>query len=432
MMGRLLSSRTRKTLAFATLSSLTVTLLAFAAIVSANQQERPRRTERSITPTSSPTPVPASTTNQTPTPPSAQPPAQAPTPRSTPTSSGAPKLGDAPPPPTLRPRPTPKLEDQEVEAGDVIKINTNLVTLNVRVIDRANRPLNNVRQTDLHVYEDGVPQTIEFFSKQEVPVSYGLAVDTSLSLRNQIQSVIDASKIIINSNKPGDETFIERFISSDKINVERDFTANKDELLDAVDNLYLEGGQTAVLDGVYLAAEHVAEHKKGDDSDRRRRALIVITDGEDRHSYYTEPQLMQRLREEDVQIYVIGFVNELEQDSGFIKKSPREKAVKLLEQLAKETGGRAFFPNSLSELPQIAQDITRDLRTQYLIGYNPTNKARDGSYRAIRVTVDSTASDDRRLALTRPGYTAPRGESLRPNPPGTRPQTSTAERKPRN
>jgi Ca-activated chloride channel family protein len=295
----------------------------------------------------------------------------------------------------LRPKPTPKPEEQEVESGDIIKVNTNLVTLNVRVIDRANRPLSNVRQTDFHVYEDGAPQTIEFFSKEEVPVSYGLAVDTSLSLRSQIQSVIDASKIIINSNKPGDETFIERFISSDKINTEKEFTANKDELLDAVDNLYLEGGQTAVIDGVYLAAEHVAEHKKGDDSDRRRLALIVITDGEDRHSYFTEAQLMERLREEDVQIYIIGFVNELEKESGFVK-------------------------------------ITRDLRTQYVVGYNPTNKARDGSYRTIRVTVDSTASDDRRLALTRPGYTAPRGESLRPNLNGTRPPTTTAERKPLN
>src|SRR5262249_15533976 len=150
------------------------------------------------------------------------------------------------------------------------------------------------------------------FTREEVPVTYGLAVDTSGSLRSQLQQVIDAAKTIINSNKRGDETFIERFIASDNITTLQDFTASKDALIDALDQLFVEGGQTAVVDGVYLAAEHVADYKKGNDDDRRRRALIVITDGEDRNSYYNEAQLFQRLREEDVQIYVIGFVNELD------------------------------------------------------------------------------------------------------------------------
>ena len=244
--------------------------------------------------------------------------------------------------------------------------------------------------------------------------------------------MIDAAKTIINSNKPGDEAFIERFISSDKINIEQEFTSNRDQLIDAIDNLYLEGGQTAVIDGVYLAAEHVADYRKGDDSDRRRRALIVITDGEDRHSFYTEPQLMQRLREEDVQIFIIGFVNELDKEGGFVRRSPREKAVKLIEQLAGETGGRAFFPNSLSELPGIAAEITRDLRTQYVIGYNPTNKSRDGSYRTIRVQVQAADGNDKRIALTRAGYTAaPRGDSSQPRLPAmSRPQQTNRQNKP--
>jgi Ca-activated chloride channel family protein len=300
------------------------------------------------------------------------------------------------------------------------------VTLSVRVIDRSNRPIDNVSKDAFHVFENGVSQPVEQFTKEEVPISYGLAVDTSLSLRNQIQSVIDAAKTIINSNRKGDETFIERFISSDKINIEKDFTANKDELLESVDNLYLEGGQTAVIDGVYLAAEHVAEHKKGDDSDRRRRALIVITDGEDRHSFYTEPQLMQRLREEDVQIYVIGFVNELEKESGFIKKSPREKSMALINKFASETGGRAFFPQSLAELPEIANSIIRDMRTQYVLAYNPTNKDRDGSYRAIRVSVDDGPQHDKRIALTRSGRVAGRDTAPGPKTPATR--TGTAAR----
>ena len=133
-------------------------------------------------------------------------------------------------------------------------MNTDLVQLHVRVIDRNNRPINNVAQNEFHVFEDGVPQKIETFTREEVPISYGLAVDTSGSLRSQLQSVIDAGKTIINSNKPGDETFLVRFISSDKIETVQDFTANKEMLLDGLDSFYVEGGQTAVIDAVYLSA----------------------------------------------------------------------------------------------------------------------------------------------------------------------------------
>jgi Ca-activated chloride channel family protein len=197
-------------------------------------------------------------------------------------------------------------------------------------------------------------------------------------------------------------------------------------LLDGLENLYVEGGQTAVIDGIYLAAEHVAQYKKGDQNDRRRRALIVITDGEDRNSFYKQDQLFARLREEDVQIYVIGFVRELEREAAFIRKSPQEKAVNLINRLATETGGRAFFPESLSELPQISNEIVRDMRTQYVIAYNPTNKARDGSYRSIKVTVNEGPSGDKRIALSRSGRLAPKGE-LAPAKP--LPQKSPAKSK---
>jgi Ca-activated chloride channel family protein len=296
--------------------------------------------------------------------------------------------------------------------------------LNVRVIDRNNRPINNVAKEDFRVYEDGVLQPVEFFSREEVPISYGLAVDTSGSLRSQLQQVIDAAKVIINSNKPGDETFLVRFIDSEKIETVQDFTANKNDLLDAIDSFYVEGGQTAIIDAVYLSAEHVAEYKKGGgDDDRRRRALIVVTDGEERGSFYHQDQLFARLREEDVQIYVIGFVNELDKDSGLIKKSPREKAVNLINRLAKETGGRAFFPESLTDLPGIADEIVRDMRTQYVISYNPTNKARDGSFRSIKVTVaDAPGSTGKRIALTRAGRTVPREGAT---PPPKQPAANT-------
>lgn len=409
----------RPILVMGVLLAILAGLLSTTRLGSAQTQDgRPRRTTQTqpVKPTPTPTPLPAKPASQPALTRSATP---TPTPTPIPSPAGnRPKLGDAPPPPRLKPKPTPT-PPEEVDKDYVVRVNTQLVNLQVRVIDRSNKPIENVKLSDFHVYEDGVPQPIESFDRQEVPISYGLAVDTSLSLRNQLQSVMDAAKTIINSNKKGDETFIERFISSDKINIEKEFSESKDELIEAVDNLYLEGGQTAVVDGVYLAAEHVAEYRKGNDSDRRRRALIVITDGEDRHSFYNEVQLFQRLREEDVQIYIIGFVNELDKESGFIKKSPREKAVALINKMATETGGRAFFPQSLSEMPEIANAIVRDLRTQYVLSYNPTNKTRDGSYRAVRVTVDDGPQRDKRIALTRAGYNAPR-EGAAPKTPATR------------
>src|SRR5258706_5190895 len=364
-------------------------LIAGAGSAQQPVDSRPRQTGIAAptpTPTSQPTPVP----------------------QTGPGRRIAPQLGAPPPPPVLKPKPTPTPDPNsaEIDEGSRLIMNTELVTLHVRVIDRNNHPINNVQKEEFRILEDGVPQPIFSFTREEVPVMYGLAVDTSGSLRPAFEQVINASKAIINSNKRGDETFLERFISSDKIETVQDFTANKESLMDGLDNLYIEGGQTAVIDGVYLAAEHVAEYKKSGDEDRRRRALIVGTDGEYRASYYTETQLFQRLREEDVQIFVIGFVNELEADRGLIRKSPRDKAVGLLNRLASETGGRAFFPQSISELPEIANEIVRDLRTQYVVSYDPTNKAHDGTFHSIKLMAADGPGQGKRIALTRSGRTA--------------------------
>jgi len=416
--------RLELTLAFAAILITLSVIGGGLASAAVPQEARPRRSN-AIAPTATPTPSATPRTAQTPTPTNtpattnttprpvstATPPPKA---SPTPYDRIAPQLGEPPPAPILKPKPTPEPTDEDFDEGSTLRINTELVTLNVRVIDRNNRPIDNVRQNDFHIFEDGVPQPIETFTREEVPISYGLAIDTSGSLRSQLQAVIDAGKTIIDSNRAGDETFLVRFISSDKIETVQDFTASKDLLIDALDDLFVEGGQTAIIDAVYLTAEHVAEYKKGGDNDRRRRALIVITDGEDRSSFYSQEKLFARLREEDVQIYVIGFVRELDKEGGFIRKSPRDKAVDLINKLATETGGRAFFPESLRELPQIANEIVRDLRTQYVITYNPTNKMRDGSFRSIRVAVDESSSRDKRIALTRNGRIAPKGEAPAP------------------
>ncbi len=418
----------RWTSVFVTCGLIGSVLVFGSAVAPSRGQDRPRSTQSTAAkPTPTPAPTRGGTVQTTP----AQPPST-PTPTPTPQTQRpagvdriAPTLGEPPPPPRLKPTPTPT-PPEEIEPDSIVRINADLVQLHVRVIDRNNRPIDNVPRNDFHIFEDGVPQAIESFTREEVPISYGLAVDTSGSLRSQLQSVIDAGKTIVNGNRSGDETFLVRFISSDKIETVQDFTASKDLLMDGLDSLYVEGGQTAIIDAVYLSAEHVSDYKKGDEGDRRRRALIVITDGEDRNSFYKQEQLFARLREEDVQIFVIGFVNELDKEAGFIRKSPREKAVGLINKLATETGGRAFFPDSIAELPQIAAEIVRDLRTQYVIAYNPSNKTADGTYRAIRVMVDQPSNADKRIALTRNGRLARREGQTAPKPPPLRlPQTKS-------
>jgi Ca-activated chloride channel family protein len=309
--------------------------------------------------------------------------------------------------------PTPEDEDDD---GGVIKIDTELVNLNVRVIDRTNRPINTLTQNDFKIYEDNVLQPIEFFSRSEVPTNYALVIDNSGSLRFQLEKVIEASKIIVGTNRADDETSVVRFVNSDKIEVVQDFTNNKTDINEALENLYVEGGKTAIIDAIYLGAEKVDSYQKSrNPNDKKRRALILVSDGEDRDSFYKEQQLYELLRESDVQIYAIGFINELSKEGGFIGKSPQGKAKAFLERLATETGGKVYFPNDLSELNTIAQNISSELRTQYSIGYSPTNTAQTNNYKNIKVVVVDGPKKEKRIAITRTGITRAPSEGAKPS-----------------
>lgn len=324
------------------------------------------------------------------------------------------------------PKPTPKLgvpvpiaspiaSPTPEEDGDVIKIETEEVNLNVRVINRTNRPINNLRQDEFKVYEDNVLQPITSFTRAEVPTNYSLVLDNSGSLRSQLDKIIEAGKIIVNTNKPEDETSIIRFVSSQNIELVQDFTPNKTDLSEALDNLFVEGGQTAIIDAVYLAAENVDRYEKSrNPNEKKRRALILVSDGEDRDSTYKEAQLFELLRESDVQIFVVGFVGELSKEGGFIGKSPHGKAKAFLERLASETGGKVYFPNTANELPTIAQDIASELRTQYVVSYAPTNENKDGAFRNIKVVVNDGPNKEKRIAVTRTGRNADGNKSGTP------------------
>jgi Ca-activated chloride channel family protein len=270
-----------------------------------------------------------------------------------------------------------------------------LVVLHVRVVDAADNPVADVPQTSFRVTEDGVPQTIELFINKEVPLTYGLAIDSSGSLHDQYNDVVAAATNIINSNKPDDETFVVRFISSDKIEMMQTRTSDKRLLQSAMDALYIEAGQTAVIDAIYLSADYLAKQKG--DGTLRRRALILVTDGEDRNSYYKKETLFQFLASNDTQIFTIALTQEL--------KGPRkDKTLSFLRQLATDTGGRTYYPLSRADIQNVSSQIIKDVRTQYVIGYAPAGGDPNKSFHKVQVTISDEPNQEKRVAITRVGY----------------------------
>jgi Ca-activated chloride channel family protein len=335
----------------------------------------------------SPTPVAASTPVPTAT--------ATPTPTSTTTVT-----------PNVTPSPSPT-PDAPIEDNEVLRIETAEVNLTVRVVDGNNRPINNLNQTDFKIYEDGVLQPITSLATAEVPIINALVIDNSRSLRSQLTKVIEAGKILVSSNRPDDQSTVVRFVSTDKIEVMQDFTPNKASLNNALENLFVEGGQTAIIDAVYQTAKNVEQHQNtGKNEDVKIRTLILVTDGDDRGSRMREQQLVELLRQSNVQIYAVGFVNALSREPDANGVSRQEKAKAFLTRLAQETGGKVYFPDSIEELPQIAKDISGEQRTQYLISYAPTNEARDNSFRKIKVEVSEGANKEKRTAIARTGRNA--------------------------
>ncbi len=282
-----------------------------------------------------------------------------------------------------------------------------LVKLNVLVLNEQNRAADDVSQDEFHIYEENTEQQISFFSKEEIPLSYGLLVDNSGSLRDQFPQVLLAAKSIINKSKPDDEAFVIRFVTGEKIDVVQDFTSSMGSLLDALDSMETENGATALIDAIYLSAQHISERAKTDGIKPRRHALILITDGQDLNSYYNPDALFKLLRESDVQIFIIGLVQKLEKDPGiYFKKYSRKRATDLLDRLAQQTGGLAYYPRSEAEVTQAANEIMQDLRTQYIIGYTPAKIPKSKTYRKLKVMLVRAKERAPGRVVARPGYTA--------------------------
>lgn len=299
-------------------------------------------------------------------------------------------------------------EEQQLGKEDVIRVDTDLVQLDVSVIDQNAQAVFNLGKENFAVYEDKVAQNIEDVSREEVPVSVGFVIDTSGSMRSRLQTVSDATLGLIKQLRDDDEGFLAQFKAEPEL--VQDFTADKRELEDAVGELFTSGG-TALLDAIIATADYA--HEKGQ---RRRKALIIVSDGLEKNSSVKEKEVMEAIKEDEVQIYLVGFIDEEESDKGLFGKSSGKKAKELLSRLAEDSGGRAFFPKDISEMPAIAAQIAKDIRTQYVVSYYPSNSLRDGSFRSVKVMV--TTKDNRKLfARTRQGYYAKNAKGESPNAP---------------
>jgi Ca-activated chloride channel family protein len=229
--------------------------------------------------------------------------------------------------------------------------------MNLIVSDSSNRSVEDIRQEDVQLTEDSEARKITFFARDERPLRYAIALDSSGSFRSLLPGCLAVARALIENNRPNDETMIVSFVSSDKIDKLHDFTTDKAKLLDSLNLVRIEGGQTAVVDAVHAAVEATAT-RSAINADARR-AVVLLTDGEDRNSFYSSDQLMKLLREKDVQMFVIGIVTQLDKEGGFIRKSARERGENLLNSLAQETGGQVFFPKDLKELAEAAQQINK-------------------------------------------------------------------------
>jgi len=277
-------------------------------------------------------------------------------------------------------------------------VSVDLIVVHTTVLDKNGKFVSGLKKENFKIFEDGVAQNVTSFSQEDVPISMGIIIDTSGSMRNKIDLVNKAALAFIRASNPEDQVFLVGF--NDQVELLEDYTSDIDTITDALDNTIVTGG-TALYDAIYLGVQ------KAQNGIKPKKAIVVITDGEDRDSYYKLDELVAKVQESDVQIYCVGFLNPVPEKGlfGHWSKSVPEKAHDALLRISDETGGKAYYPQKIVEIGTIVAEIAHELRNQYSIGYYSTNTAKDGTYRKIRVSLDPTlaASDHVRY---RRGYFA--------------------------
>jgi VWFA-related protein len=276
-----------------------------------------------------------------------------------------------------------------------IKVNSTLVLINVTVTDPLNRFVTGLEKEHFRLFEDKVEQEISQFSSEDAPISIGLVFDTSGSMGTKLQKSRQAAAEFFKTANPSDEFFLVQF--NDRPELAQAFTTDTNTLQNVL-TFVQSKGRTALLDAVYLAMHEMKKAKNP------RKALLIISDGGDNSSRYTETEIKNEVREADVQIYAIGIF----ESAGARGRTPEEAAGPgLLNELSEQTGGREYAVENVSELPDIAAKIGIELRNQYILGYTPKNKERDGKYRKVQVKLNQPRGLPPLKAYFRLGYYAP-------------------------
>lgn len=279
-----------------------------------------------------------------------------------------------------------------------IRVEVNLVNLYVAVTDVAGRPIEGLEKENFRVWEDNAQQEIRHFSSEDVPFTIGLILDRSGSMEPVIEDVYKAGLHTIESTKEGDEAFVILF--NRQIELLQDFTSDRKALEKAAKKVRAEGS-TALYDGVYTGLGHIRKGKN------RKKALLVVTDGADNSSDVQFEELLELARQSEVLIHVIGLFGEPKRFGSLFEDSPD---VDKLSQLAAVTGGKAYFPKTMDQCKKACIDTAKELHHQYSLAYYPTNRAKDGTWRDVRVEVVGlpTGRSSDVVVRTREGYYAPR------------------------
>jgi Ca-activated chloride channel family protein len=296
---------------------------------------------------------------------------------------------------------SPRLKEKKAEPETAvdrranIRIDSTLVLIPVAVTDPMSRFVTGLDKENFKVYEDKVEQQIEQFSSEDAPLSIGIVFDTSGSMGAKLQKSRQAVAQFMKTANPEDEFFLIQF--NDRPELVVPFTPDTEEIQNRL-TFVQSKGRTALLDGVYMAMNQMKKARNP------RKAILIISDGGDNSSRYTESEVKNAVREADVQIYAIGIFEPM-QSRG---RTPEElSGPALLGEVTEQTGGRHFAVDNLAELPDVAAKIGIELRNEYVLGYSPKNGTRDGKYRRVSVKLVKTTGLPQLKATFRTGYYAP-------------------------
>lgn len=252
----------------------------------------------------------------------------------------------------------------------LIRSDVNLVMVPVTITDNFNRPVTGLDRDNFELFENKKLQEIKSFSSEDTPVSVGLIVDTSGSMQNKMDKVREAVHQFCEAANPQDEFFTITF--SDAPQLATDFTNNGNEVETSV-GIYPARGRTSLLDAIYMGL------RKMHDARYQRRALLILSDGGDNHSRYSERDVKSAVKEADVLVYAVGTYDT------YVSTQEEMLGPELLQNITDVTGGKAFTLSNIAELPAVTRAISTQLRHQYVLAYRPQSKPKDGKWYKINV-----------------------------------------------